>query len=186
MALLSLLAALSLLDSGLSRRAAMSGGLLTWVHPRLPALAAEPPPRLASGSVQIQPGIEWAESEAQALYVTVRLVPQNNVGRYVTGGKVPPLAAARFASPSFPYTFSLSDDDLTPEFSQVPRAEWEGQDLIVSARLDTDGVAATRDPADLVGRGVVLKQGSADPGRWTPAQVELQGRGLTGRILTAR
>ena len=97
---------------------------------------------------------------------------------------MPPLAAARFPAPTFPFSFSLGLDAITPEFSGIPRAEWEQQDLIVSARLDTDGVAATRDPVDLVGRGLVGKANSVDPAAWTPADVELQGRGLTGRLLT--
>jgi hypothetical protein len=98
--------------------------------------------------------------------------------------KVPPLAAARFGFPTLPYEFTLTLDDLTPEFKGVPVEEWERQDLIVSARLDTDGVAATRDPADLVGRGTVRKASSAVASAWEGADVELQGRGLTGRLLT--
>ena len=155
--------------------------------PGIPAATAAEAPAaavIATGTVRVQAGVEASDSPATALYVTVRVVPQNNVGRYVTAGKVPPLAAARFASPTFPYSFSISMDDITPEFSSIPRAEWERQDLIVSARLDTDGVAATRDPADLVGRGLVEKRGSADPPAWAAADVELQGRGLTGRLLT--
>ena len=31
---------------------------------------------------------------------------------------------------------------------------WSREDLIVSARLDLDGVVATKDPTDLVGRGI--------------------------------
>ena len=155
--------------------------------PGIPAAAAaEAPPAavIAAGTVRVQAGVEASDAPATALYVTVRVIPQNNVGRYVTAGKVPPLAAARFASPTFPYSFSISLDDITPEFSSIPRAEWERQDLIVSARLDTDGVAATRDPADLVGRGLLEKRNSADPPARAPVDVELQGRGLTGRLLT--
>ena len=33
---------------------------------------------------------------------------------------------------------------------------WSQDDLIVSARLDSDGVAATRSPEDLVGRGMYV------------------------------
>lgn len=126
-----------------------------------------------------------ALSTDSALYVTVRVVPSNNVGKYVTEGKVPPLATARFAGPvTFPFDFTITRDMLTPEYSQVAAEQWERQDLIVSARLDKDGRAATRDPEDLVGRGMVLKAQSVDPARWTPAAFELQGRGLTGRLLT--
>eukprot|EP00966_Prymnesium_polylepis_P093662 2167503-Prymnesium_polylepis.1 len=37
---------------------------------------------LAKGTVRVQGGVEAAESPTAALYVTVRVVPQNNVGRY--------------------------------------------------------------------------------------------------------
>ena len=57
---------------------------------------------------------------------------------------------------------------------------------MISARLDSDGTAATRDPEDLVGRGELKKNSAQEPGRWSAADVELQGRGLTGRILTAK
>ena len=70
-------------------------------------------------------GVGW-EGEGAALYITVRVVPANNVGLYVTAGKVPPLATARFASPTFPFDFSLTMADLTQEFSGVPAAEWNG------------------------------------------------------------
>ena len=88
-----------------------------------------------------------------------------------------------FAGPiSFPYQFTLGVEDLTPEWSGTPEGEWRGRDLIVSARLDTDGVAATRQPEDLVGRSDIRKAGAATG--WRGAEVELQGRGLTGRLLT--
>lgn len=137
--------------------------------------------RVASGVVTLKEGVQASE-EAQALYVTVRVVPSNNVPLYISAGKVPPLASARFAGPiSFPFSFSLTTKDLTPEFAGTPRAQWEAQDLVVSCRLDTDGVAATRDSADLVGRGT---QGGAGTG--SPVEIALEGRGLTGRILTAK
>ena len=159
-----------------------------------------------------------------ALYVTVRVVPSNNVGRYVVAGKVPPLATARFGSPiTFPFEVALLANDLTPEYAAIPREEWQLQDLTVSARWDVDGTAATRDPDDLVGsdcrcnesaglgraparlplcfpctiyimrafahgpgRGMVQKFESGDRSRWKPADVTLEGRGLTGRVLTGK
>ena len=127
---------------------------------------------------------------------TVRVVPSNNKALYAVAGKVPPLATARFAGPiRFPYAFELdAARDITPEFANVPAEQWASQDLIVSCRLDTDGVAATRDPADLVGRGTLLKGAgggsgaavSGSPGGWKPVEIALEGRGLTGKILTAK
>ena len=60
-------------------------------------------------------------------------------------------------------------------------AWWKDEDLVVSARFDSDGVAATRDPTDLVGRGFYSSKSSQDP-----VAVELQGRGLFGKSVTAK
>ena len=49
----------------------------------------------------------------------------------------------------------------------------------MSARLDSDGIAATRDPEDLVGR-FVLKQGTEE------VTVALQGRGFGGKLVTGK
>jgi hypothetical protein len=107
--------------------------------------AVEPADDLvAVGSVRIKPGVAEPSQDGGALYVTVRVIPSNNVGTYVTAGKVPPLATARIASPiTFPYEVRLTLADLTPEYSAVPRKEWQQQDLTISARWDTDGTAAT-------------------------------------------
>ena len=106
--------------------------------------AVEPDDLVAVGSVRIKPGVAEPAQDGGALYVTVRVIPSNNVGTYVTAGKVPPLATARIASPiSFPYEVRLTLADLTPEYAGVPRKEWQQQDLTISARWDTDGTAAT-------------------------------------------
>ena len=164
------------------------------LRPRLPALAddapplveAAPPQLIGTGTVRIQAGATPTDSPTAALYVTARLVPSNVAPLYVTAGKVPPLAAARFPAPTFPFDFKLDATNLTPEWAGVAPAEWATQDLVISARLDSDGTAATRDPEDLVGRGELKKNSAQEPGRWSAADVELQGRGLTGRILTAK
>ena len=167
------------------------------LRPRLPALAddapplaeaAQPPPPqlIGTGTVRIQAGATPTDSPTAALYVTARLVPSNVAPLYVTAGKVPPLAAARFPAPTFPFDFKLDATNLTPEWAGVAPAEWATQDLVISARLDSDGTAATRDPEDLVGRGELKKNATPEPGRWSAADVELQGRGITGRILTAK
>lgn len=185
------LLSLSALQAPPVSRRVLATGLVAAAATAGPAAAAEPTtPALCTGTVALQPGLA-AEADSDlyasaALYVTARLVPEANKGLYVQGGKVPPLAAARFAGPlSFPFRFSLSTADLTPEFAAVSLPQVELQDLVVSARLDTDGVAATRGPDDLVGRATLLKGGSADSAGWRGADVVLQARGLTGRILTA-
>ena len=57
---------------------------------------------------------------------------------------------------------------------------WNKDELIVSVRLDTDGVAATRSPDDLVGRAI-----------WTldstrVVEIQLTGRGAFGKFATGR
>ena len=73
---------------------------------------------------------------------------------------------------------------------------WAGEDLVVSARLDTDGVASTRDPTDLVGRGIFrppaatpASTAAASAAAAAPATVvsiELRGRGMFGKSVTGR
>eukprot|EP00967_Tisochrysis_lutea_P008634 scaffold10295_cov35-Tisochrysis_lutea.AAC.1 len=169
------------LAGALSRRsllatapAGLVGGVAR-VHadaPRDAVLLARGTVKLPSGSVEPPPN--------SALYITARLASAN------TMSKLPPIAAARFAWPlDFPFSFELkAPDHLTPEYAGNFDVTLAGQDLIISARLDTDGVASTRDPGDLIGRSALPKKGSALG--WEPAMVQLQGRGLTGKILTAK
>ena len=123
-----------------------------------------------------------------ALYVTARPNRPDNVPRAIldgSRGKPPPILAARYADPKFPYDFSLTSENLTPEGASMVEgsssAWWQGEDLIVSCRFDSDGVAATRDPTDLVGRGFYS---SKDPKQ--SVLVELEGRGLFGKSVTAK
>ena len=74
---------------------------------------------------------------------------------------------------SFPVEFELTTADAAVEGDW-----WYKETLIVSVRWDTDGVAATRDPNDLVGRAVVPAGGLA--------KVELQGRGVAGKFVTQK
>ena len=172
-----------------SRRSLLASAGAACAAPLLPEpVRAAEEGLIAVGTVSVKPGVVPPTQERGALYVTARVVPSNNVGLYVTAGKVPPLATARFASPiAFPFEVRLNaEEHLTPEFAGVPREEWAGQDLTLSARWDVDGTAATRDPDDLVGRGLLEKTGKTDASRWRKADVVLEGRGLTGRILTGK
>jgi hypothetical protein len=54
----------------------------------------------------------------------------------------PPLAAKRVQSPTFPHEFTLG-----PEDRMIQARPFAGP-LLVSARLDADGNATTKDPAD--------------------------------------
>ena len=149
------------------------------------AAHAEPPSAIiATGVVQLQNGATVIGAAEAALYVTVRPAEAGG-GALQAGTKVVPLATARVAAPiAFPYKFQLTEADLTDEYKSIELSSFKNLDLLVSARFDGDGVAATRGPDDLVGRGLLRKAGSSEPLRWKPAVVELQGRGLTGRLLT--
>jgi len=132
-----------------------------------------------------------------ALYVTARPNKPDNVPRAIldgSRGKPPPVLSARFANPTFPFEFTLTSQNFTPEGASIVSEGdaatedgttndvwWSGEDLIVSARLDSDGVAATRDPTDLVGRGIYSANKAA---AGSVVSVELQGRGLFGKSVT--
>ncbi len=139
-----------------------------------------------------------------ALYITARPNNAVDVPRAIldgSNGKAPPVLAARFPNVvTFPYEFELSLNDLTLEGSSKLESTttasaaddnddlywWEGKDLIVSARWDTDGIAATRSPTDLVGRGLytVGKSSSEEVTNNSNVSIQLQGRGFTGKLIT--
>jgi hypothetical protein len=159
---------------------------------------------------------EKSASSSYALYVTARpSVPDNVPAAILDGsrGRPPPVLSARYANPTFPFDFELSSADLTLEggaFAASAIADdggggargdvvwWAGEDLVVSARLDTDGIASTRDRTDLVGRGV-FRPSPLPPSTTTTAiappsgasaasvvSIELRGRGMFGKSVTAR
>ena len=166
-----------------------------------------PPPRssqtFVEGTVSLPPGstipvmtTTTLESQTPALYITARPDKADNVPRAIlegSRGKPPPVLAARISNPVFPFSFSLTDLDLTVEgASKVQHVVeqgstrshtllwWKNLDLVISARWDSDGVAATRDPNDLVGRGIFqVSSGNS-------VMVPLQGRGLTGKFVTGK
>jgi len=112
-----------------------------------------------------------------ALYVTARPADATNVpSEVLVAGRVPPVLTARFPKGAdLGSAVILTQADVTPEGKFWEG--WKAGALVVSARLDTDGVASTRSPTDLVGRAVA----SAGATRVT---LPLQGRGLTGKFLT--
>ena len=67
------------------------------------------------------------------------------------------------------------------ERSGVVEVWWSGQDLVVSARLDMDGIASTRDTTDLVGRGIFHGAMSYDT-----VSIQLGGRGMFGKRVTGK
>ena len=112
-----------------------------------------------------------------------------------TRGKPPPVLAARFAGPpQFPFRFALDTArHLTPEGADGKDDDdywWKDDNLVVSARWDSDGVAATRSPEDLVGRALLVRgDGKDDAAANSSSQVvtvQLQGRGSFGKFATKK
>ena len=152
-----------------------------------------------------------------ALYVTARPSRPDSVPAAVldgSRGRPPPVLSARYPKPDFPFDFELTSLDITPEGAAASAMTttttttttataveygrgvwWAGEDLVVSARLDTDGVASTRDPTDLVGRGIFhppaatptsTAAASAAAAPATVVSIELRGRGMFGKSVTGR
>ena len=138
-----------------------------------------------SGEVRLVEGFVAPVNSEQALYVTAREdrgVWQDRVRNF----KAPPVMSKRISASAlksgFPLEVTLdSTVDSTPE----------GQDgiwtkganpLLVSARLDVDGTAATRSPEDLTGSGSASFDRTE--GRWDHFDIALSGRGLTGKFIT--
>ena len=99
-----------------------------------PAAASSAAP--VSGTITLAPDFEKKVPAGAILF----LIARNGAG----GG--PPLAVKRIESPTFPLEFSLGPDDRM--IKQMP---FEGP-LQLSARLDADGNAMTREPGDLSGQ----------------------------------
>lgn len=166
--------------------------------PILSASAESLEPSLASdtifvkGMATLAPGLSTEELGSSAtLYVTARPNRPDNVPRAIldgSRGKPPPVLSAGFPNPTFPYEFTLTSQNFTPEGASIIEGGangdiiwWKGEDLIVSARFDSDGVAATRDPTDLVGRGLMMNKSSRDS-----VEIRLEGRGLFGKSVTSK
>jgi cytochrome c-type biogenesis protein CcmH len=88
-----------------------------------------------TGTVSLAAGFEGKVPAGAILFVIAR--------RGQGGG--PPLAVKRIEAPRFPLGFSLGPDDR-----MIQAMPFEGP-LQLSARLDTDGNAMTREPGDLQG-----------------------------------
>ena len=134
-----------------------------------------------SGTIFLPQDPSVVISDEAALYITCRPDKPDNIPSAIlngTRGKAPPVLSARFMNPSFPFKFNLGEEHLTLEGTQF---EWFTMcDLIISARYDQDGVAATRSPDDLVGRSVAFRK----DGSYESIQVKLEGRGAFGKFAT--
>jgi len=109
--------------------------------PEAPGMAGGGAPSSASASaepiagvVQLAPELADRAPKAGILFVIVR-----------RGQAGPPTAVKRFPAPSFPVRFSIG-----PEDRMIQTMPFEGP-LQLTARLDADGNAMTREPGDLQG-----------------------------------
>ena len=127
-----------------------------------------------------------------ALYITARPSTADNVPLAIldgSRGKPPPVLVTRIPNVNvFPFECTLTANDVTVEGNSgsddgnsSSSYWWQDGGLVVSARLDSDGVAATRDPSDLVGRNIILSSGKNHH-----VTVELQGRGAAGKFFTKK
>ena len=122
----------------------------TRVEPGLPPPPSDPPPSQAaggggeqplSGTLRLADGLE--ARPGSILFLIAR-----------RGAAGPPLAVKRVADPSFPLDFTIGPDDRMIE--AMPFAG----PLQLSARVDGDGDASSREPGDLQGSA----SGTYDPG----------------------
>lgn len=122
--------------------------------------------------------------------IIIVLVDFSYLTHHIDGsnGKPPPVLTKRITTPQFPCEFNLSSLDLTQEGAALLLEDgtsfgFEGKDLIISARFDTDGIASTRDPNDLVGRAMFAGKLRLDDGHQI---ITLSGRGITGKLVTGK
>ena len=130
---------------------------------------------IVSGTVNAADAVVGPDA---ALYVTMRRggAPQAAFSKFKAVPE-PSLAAVRIPmkGKTFPVDFSIPRSALFADAPALP-AEIKDVALTVSARLDQDGVAATRGPDDLVG-SVYTTPSSA------PAAITLEPRGVVSNFM---
>ncbi|MEM7412239.1 MAG: hypothetical protein AAF430_18570 [Myxococcota bacterium] len=89
------------------------------------------------GSVVLAPEVADDANPRAILFIIAR-----------RGGGGPPLAVKRIPRPSFPVSFQLG-----PEDKMIQQMPFVGP-ITLTARLDADGNATSREPGDLMGSGV--------------------------------
>lgn len=128
----------------------------------------------------------YGQAPASAIYLTAKQ-DVGFINAQIRNFKPPAILTSRTQAPfSFPKEIVLNGQaDLTPEGLGL-LTKWQAgkQSLIVSARLDVDGIAATRNAEDLIGKAVVSKD--AVSGKWIGCEIDLEDRGLGGRIVTKK
>ena len=123
------------------------------------------------------------------LYIHLLTIDTNVFQSGVLNNKPPPLLTKRIAGPiTFPLEFTLNyNQDATPEATISPQS-WakKNKDILVSVRLDTDGIAATRADTDLIGKDVAKSIAVGGSNAWSTLNVELSDRGIGGKFVTRK
>ena len=117
--------------------------------PAAPAGRGTPPPPATAGApirgtLELAAGLEGSVPRGGVLFLIARR----------PGGGGPPVAVKRVQSPTFPMDFELGPDDRM--IQAIPFAG----PLLLTARVDGDGNATSREPGDLSGAA----SGPVDPG----------------------
>ena len=159
---------------------------------------------ILKGVVTLKPGSQAVMSTGSALYVTAKPETTINAPKAIAemfAGRPPPVLTARYpissGSSAFPFDFQFTEADITAEgLYEDTNAEkkaniywWMNDNLVISARFDSDGVAATRDPDDLVGRSFSLVERKDNDNTFrysSDVEIQLQGRGVGGRFITTK
>ena len=136
-------------------------------------------------TLTVKKGATLPKGSDPAIYLTAR----QDVGIWtaqIKNMKPPPILTSRAAGPfAFPTEILLSaKNDITPEGVEIIN-QWQSgkKPIVVSARLDADGVAATRNAEDLVGKAIASKDSS---GAWKGCEIQLTDRGVGGKLVTKK
>jgi hypothetical protein len=176
------------MSQGVSRKEtikSMRGILPVFISGLLSFASSSMAATVLNGEISVSPNDRVPDASTTALYITVREdagVWQSAVRNF----KPPPVLTKRIpvSASSFPYKFTIdSGFDSTLEGQQTYDKWSSGKGLLISVRIDEDGVAATRGPNDLVGKGTTeRKKGET---QWPSTNIEVTGRGIAGKILTS-
>lgn len=142
-------------------------------------------PVTISGIITLEDGVAAPETLSRALYITAKpdlgFINSNLLLR-----KFPAVMSKRIPGDGvkFPLEYSISESADGTEDVGLQRERWVNLPMIISVRYDTDGVAATRDPTDLVGKGDSERKQDEDT--WVNANLALSDRGLGGKLVTGK
>lgn len=106
------------------------------------APAAAPGATIVTGTIKVADSLKDKVPATATLFIVGR--PEGMGG--------PPAVVKRVAGVTFPYTFTLAEDDAMMKGAPIP------EKLTISARYDQDGDAISRTPGDLMG---TIKTGAA-------------------------